>query len=146
MTASRCTYHIQTLTMDSDRPTSLDSATPCHQGVEIARREHQVLWGSISLLLLVALAVNLPVLQGHLALTRTQYRDFSPVRLVTQSITLQHTSISQRQRYIPVPSAILGDLRHIASPLAQTVPLRGGSLSVQSLLHALIDLPPPLSA
>lgn len=130
--------------LEVQSPTTLESPSPCQQGSDASlRREHQAIWGSISLLLLVALAVNLPVLHGHLALSRTQYRDFSPVRLVTQSISIQQASVSQRQRYVPIPGAILGDLRHVASPVSFAASQRLSISSVESLLHGLIDLPPP---
>jgi len=131
--------------LEVQSPTTLESPSPCEQGSDASfRREHQAIWGSISLLLLVALAVNLPVLHGHLALSRSQFRDYSPVRLVTQSISIQQATVSQRQRYVPIPSAVLGDLRHVARSVAFTVSQHGSISSIESLLHGLIDLPPPL--
>ena len=100
--------------------------------------------GGLSLLILVALALQLPSL--HVALEGSASgRDWSPWRLVSQPVVIREQHAAHRQREIPAAARLAGATRRGCVSAAH---IRLQQLVVCPALLAahLLDLPPPLRA
>ncbi|MCX5689781.1 MAG: hypothetical protein NTV94_08370 [Planctomycetota bacterium] len=97
--------------------------------------------GGLSLLILVALALQLPTL--HVAFEGSASgRDWSPWRLVSQPVVIREQRAAHRQREIPAAARLAGVTRG-ASVSAAHIRLQQRAMCPALLAVHLLDLPPP---
>jgi hypothetical protein len=97
--------------------------------------------GGLSLLILVALALQLPSL--HVALEGSASgRDWSPWRLVSQPVVIREYHAAHRQRQVPVAARLAGLTRGSCVSAAQ-IWLQQRAMGPALLAVHLLDLPPP---
>lgn len=99
--------------------------------------------GGLSLLILVALALQLPTL--HVALEGSASgRDWSPWRLVSQPVVIREQHAAHRQREVPAAARLAGAARGGCVSAAH-FRLQQRAMGPALLAVHLLDLPPPAS-
>lgn len=99
--------------------------------------------GGLSLLILVALALQLPTL--HVALEGSASgRDWSPWRLVSQPVVIREQHAPHRQREVPAAARLAGAARGGCVSAAH-FRLQQRAMGPALLAVHLLDLPPPAS-